>query len=498
MQEKDNVTVINILRHSVKFNVVNIVSRGLAFLATIVIATVLRPEEYGIIGFLWLWLFYADLINPGMDSAASREMPYLLGRGENEKAEYLQNVAITGKLLYSLLPFTVMTLASFFYSNELIRIGLILTAIRYIVIVNVNNWSGFNQARRKFNCVALGNFVRGITTQPLTILLVFLLRVYGVLIAPIVGALLEFLYYIKKDGINYRFRLDLNETRKLVKIGLPLVLLTFIYWGYRMADRTMVAIFLSLRDLGLYTFTATIVAATISLFADFGGVLQPILWTNLGKAKNYIDEFKSLRRIAVFISIAAAVSITISQIGFYLLTHLLAKNYIEGIYVFNILALSIFLVSITIIPSVILNSSVINKQTLNAKIRSIGLILNIILNYLIITMGFGIVGVAAATIVTYILVALLLFFVIRGYMFYSGEEFLKFMVTIFTPFIVSFILCLAVIQLEGIVQNTYTCVLYLLILTGATWLTVLKLLYKEYLPTRKLVDIVLNRVKTIF
>ena len=83
-------------------------------------------------------------------------------------------------------------------------------------------------------------------------------------------------------------------------------------------------------------------------------------------------------------------------------------------------------------------------------------------------MGFGIVGVATATVVTYMLVALLLFFVIRGYMFYSREEFLKFMVTIFTPFVVSFILCLAIIQLEEIIQNTCTCMLCLLILTGIT------------------------------
>ena len=160
MQGQNNLTATNILRQSVKFNAVNILSAAVSFFTGIVIARVLIPDEYGVIGLVGLWSVYAGLINPGIDSAAAREMTYLLGKGEKEKALRLQNIAITGKLLFSFLPFIIMLVASFFlYSDRLIRIGLILTSINYIVSTNTNYWPQFNQVRQQFNKVAAGNLI---------------------------------------------------------------------------------------------------------------------------------------------------------------------------------------------------------------------------------------------------------------------------------------------------------------------------------------------------
>ena len=49
-----DVTVLNILRHSAKFNAVNLFSKIISFPVGIIIAMILIPEEYGVIGFVGL------------------------------------------------------------------------------------------------------------------------------------------------------------------------------------------------------------------------------------------------------------------------------------------------------------------------------------------------------------------------------------------------------------------------------------------------------------
>ena len=486
-----DVTVLSILRQSVKFNAVNLVSIFISFPVGIIIAMILVPEEYGVIGFVGLWGMYAGLISPGMDSAAQREMPYLLGKGEEEKALHLQNVAITGKFIYNFLPFIVMVSASLFFYTGIIRICLILTAIGYFISSNTNYWSAYNHVRQRFNKVATGNLIAGITVPLVTLSLIFWLKIYAVLIAPIIGTIFAFIYYKRKAGIDAHFEFDRGELFRLIKIGLPLALLTLIYWGYRMADRTMVAGFLPLHEMGLYTYALGMITFAIMLFSDFGKVLQPALWTSLGQARSYIEGFKPLRLIAVYLSIAAAVSIGICQVGFYLLVHLLTTNYLESIPVFNVLAFNISLMIITYTPNLILNSSVVNKQTLNTKIWSIGLVLNIVLDYIVIVNGFGIVGVSWVTVGTQGLVTLILLFTIRQYMFSGSEtkEFRTFMCAILFPPFVSFFIYLTSIFFVEKIENIYLYGVCSLIFFGAVWLVVLRLFYRDYFPKEAVVNV---------
>ena len=489
MQAKNNVTVVNILRQSVKFNAVNLFSKTISFPITIIIAMVLIPEEYGVIGFVGLFGMYANLINPGMVSAAQREMPYLLGKGEEEKALHLQNVAITSKFMYNFFPFLVILCASFLYSNELIRICLILTAISYIISSNTNYWPAFNHVRQRFNNVATGNLIGGITVPLVTLSLILWLKIYAVLIAPIVGAIFAFVYYIRKAGIDYRFEFDWNELVRLTKIGLPLALLSLIFWGYRMADRTMIAGFLPLHEMGLYTYAIGMVTFALMFFGDFGKVLQPVLWGSLGQARNHIEGFKPLYRIAVYMSIATAVSIGICQIGFYLLVHLLTTNYIESIPVLNVLTFNIFLFSMVIVPLLVLTSTVVNKQTMTTKIWSVGLVLNIMLNYVVIKMGFGVIGVSWVTIGTQGLVTLILFFAARQYMFDTKKEFRRFMKIIIFPLLVSFLLYLTSMFFERQIPNIFLYSACSLMFFGIVWLVVLGLFYRSYFPKERIINV---------
>src|SRR4030067_3173260 len=202
------ISILNIARNSLKFSTINILAAVIALPVGIYVATVVSPEEYGVFGFLGLWLTYATLIRPGFTASGYREVPVLLGKGEDEKALRIQNISITSDMLYLILPFIVILGASLFYENTLIKYGLILTAVRYAITQLFSYWSGVNFLRQNFNVVAKGKFIAAIVAPVVMVASVYWLKGYALLAAPILAAILSGIYYWKRGPIQFRFTFD--------------------------------------------------------------------------------------------------------------------------------------------------------------------------------------------------------------------------------------------------------------------------------------------------
>lgn len=301
-------------------------------------ATILVPEEYGVYGFLGLWIMYAALIRPGLTISGYREIPVLLGKGEENEALRIQNIAVTSDMVYSVLPFVVILGASLFFSEPILKIGLIITAISYGATQLVNYWVGINFLRQNFNIVAKGRLIAAIVSPLVIVASVHWLRVYALLIVPIFIAIILWVYYWKRGPINFRFTLDWKETVRLVKIGVVLQTGALALWGFRLADRTIIASTLSLEQLGLYTFAIGFIIRLLMIPTDFTNVLQPILYKELGRAPSVFEGFKDTKRVAVYLALGAAMLIPVSQLGFYLVVSLLTTKYINSIPIFIVSA----------------------------------------------------------------------------------------------------------------------------------------------------------------
>lgn len=486
MVEDTSLTVRGLLRSSLKFNTVNLTSKAISFLSTLVVAAVLTPEEYGVIGFVTLWSLYATLISPGMDLAAQREMAYMLGKNQTEKALHFQNVSIAYTFLFSVAMFAVIFSCSFIYSDALIRYGLMITALSYFVSVNCRNWPSFNYVRQRFNIVAIGTLITGLSSPLLSILLVSWLRVYAVLIAPIAAVLLSLIFYLKKDGIDLHLEFDRDTAVKLLRIGIPLAWLSMAYWAYRIIDKTLIAWLLPLYDLGFYTLITAIVNALILLFSDFANVLQPVLYTSLGKSENHDEQYRSLYRIAVYLSISAAVIVSVSQVGFYFLTNLLLTKYVASVPVFNVLAFNIFMMSLSIIPGVVLTSTVVNRQRFSALVWGMGLAVAFVLDYFAIATGSGILGVSLATVASQIFITAILFYSIRDYIFRERNDFSRFVLKIISPVLISILFFAITLLLGRCTQDPilFTAVSSAILVT--IWLLVIRVFYRDYFPKEKI------------
>jgi O-antigen/teichoic acid export membrane protein len=167
-----------------------------------------------------------------------------------------------------------------------------------------------------------------------------------------------------------------------------------------MTDRTIIASFLSLRDLGLFTFSMMFVMFGMNFLADFGRVLEPILWEHSGKVKNTKDSFNNTKRMAIYMALVTAMIIPLVQVGYNLTVKLILPKYIESIPLFFILSNMLYLASMATVPNIILNSVVVNKQFFVTSINAIGAGINIILDLFIIYVGYGIEAIALVTVVS--------------------------------------------------------------------------------------------------
>lgn len=484
------ISVINILRHSIKFNIIRIIAGVISVPKNIIIAVFLLPKDYGLIGFLSLWSMYAGLINPGILSAGCREIPYLLGKNDEKGMLRIQNISISADLLYRIFPFTVIFCASFFFSNPVIKIGLMITAVSFVLSNFVAYWCQVNFVKQKFSLVAKGKLINSVSVIVTILILIYWLRVYAVLLAPIISSIVVGTYYWKKGRIGYRFQFDWQEIKRLFKVGIVLSLGTLAFWGYKMADRTIIAASLPLKDLGLYVYAMGFIMVGWNFFADFGRVLRPILWKHSGEAKSIVEGFSDTKRIAVYLALATALAIPFSQVCFYLLVNLITSKYIDSIPIFYILSCNLYLASMVIIPSYILNSKVVNKQAIFTIGYSIGLGLNIVLDLLAIHLGYGICGVAWVTVGTQGMVTFVLYFLARNYVFIKIKEFISFISFIAFPFLISILFSVFHNFLSSIVLNPWAFGGISLTMQAIVWSVVIWLFYRKYFPKEKVVSVV--------
>ena len=481
----------NIVKQSAKFNVVSIISFLIQIPTQLIIGRFLLPKEYGIISLAALWTLYGGLFNPGMLSAAAREVPYLLGKKEEQKAKLIQNISISSDIVWSILPFIVILIASFYYPDRIIRIALLITGINFFLTRLAGYWSTFNFTKQNFTVVAIGKLISVVATPIFIIVAIYCLKIYAVLLAPIFSGLLMFLYYLKRGPIGYHFRWDWKEIKKLAKVGIAFSLSGLIFYGYRMADRTIIAAHLSLTDLGLFTFAMGLIIFAINFLADFGRVLEPILWKNSGANKDTKDTIKSfsiIKRVAVYIALFTAVSIPILQVVYNYVIPLATPNYINSVTVFNVLSLYLYLAALAILPAIVLNSSVVNKQNKITFLYGIGLGIAVLFDLGLIYLGFGIVTIAIVTVVSQGFVTFFAYCLAQPYLTKKVKEFVLLQSKVLFPFIICILFTIfnsSNFLKTGIVPQAVIS----LFLQVLIWTLIISLFYRKYFPKKQIVEI---------
>jgi len=473
-------SIISIARNSLKFTSVKTIAALAGLGVTLYAATILLPEEYGTYGLLILWLTYVSLVTPGTNIAASREIPILLGKGQQEDALKVQNISLSAELAFTIVPAAAIVGAAFFYTEPVMRWGLLIIAVCFIAMRLSGLWSNMVFIRERFNTVAIVSIIAAVVAPVVVLATLPSLKVYAMVLGAPVAFIISAVYYFAKGGIGFRFSFDRREIVRLTKVGIVLQGLVVVIMAFHMADRTIIASTLSLEQLGLYVFATGFLTYGLSFFDDFARVLQPVLWRHAGTAESVYKGFQDTRRIAVYLALGTGIVIPLAQMAFMLIATLLTPKYIDSIPIFNVLSYNLFLMAIAIVPSLILNSSLVNKQNLALLFYAAGLAVSIGLDILMVRLGYGVIGIAWVTIASQCLVTVMLYYLIKNYVFDQAAEFRKFAGMVVIPLAASLPFYFIHVYLRGTSMNIWALAGISLGAQAVVWTVIVFLFYREY------------------
>lgn len=435
------ISIIDILKQSSRFTGVNFFGKLLGIPTQIVIALVLSPTELGIVGYIMLWLAYANWIQTGSVATLSRELPGLLKTGQHKKALNIQYVAWSADFFISFFVFIGLVVAAFFQSSILLRNLLFIGAFVFMVNKVMAYLHSMNWIRLKFSKLAKIQLYITIISTALTLLLIYWLKIYTLLLVPLISAILNIILLLRIRGVGFEFRWDGTELFRLMRIGIVIALASIMYGAFvGIVDKTIITKYLSFEQLGLFIFAYTLMSFMIQGFRDFGSVLQPIIFAYSDTAKSDLGSFQDLNRMAIYFSIFSCLVFTLSQIGFIALVEKITIKYSGAKLVFLILSTQVFLEAMRIFPSLVLQSKRVNKQNLSLITMSAGLLLNIVFDLIVVKLGYGIVGIAVVTTATQGFVTYLVYYFSRNYITGTPKQFVALILKITVPFMFALLL----------------------------------------------------------
>ncbi len=212
----------------------------------------------------------------------------------------------------------------------------------------------------------------------------------------IVFIFVNFFYFFKYKNVFYN--LDFAILKKLVLRSLPVLISSLSIILYMRIDQIMIKEMINEYQLGLYA----VAVRYIEIYHFIPKIIIVSFLPILLLSKKYDFKLLSLNRLINKISFFLILFILITSD--YFIPIIFTDIYLDSIILIKILSLSIFFVFLGVVNEHwYINKNLQKYYALNV---TLGAILNIILNYILITF-FGLNGAAYATILTYIVIIFL-------------------------------------------------------------------------------------------
>lgn len=215
------------------------------------------------------------------------------------------------------------------------------------------------------------------------------------------GVSMEIVFWIiNKSWFKYKY-FSWKYLADMLKIGLPLVPVTVVYWIFNSSDRLMISKLIGAQQNGIYAIGAKAGQISMLIYSAFAGGWQYFAFSTM-KEKDQVKMTSSIFEYLGSISYLAAIAMAVFAEPLF---HLLFNgDYVKGYAVAPYLFLAPLLQMLFQIAA---NQFLIIKKTLpNVLILIAGAVINVILNLLLIP-AIGIEGAAAATVSGYVIAVVL-------------------------------------------------------------------------------------------
>lgn len=423
MIEQEKSLRAQIVKHVIAFSVGSIIGGIGWFVGNFFCAYFLGPAIWGLWQGTRLVLVYGACLHLGAQYGMQREIPILRGKGETLQQTTIINVTLTFILGVAVFVSLGVMLSTFILvmGSELrlmLRFISVMLVLEYIRVF----FGTVFRANNSFDIVSRITVIDGLG-HLFSVALVVPFGLLGFLGGQVLRLLAVTAYSCLRRPCNPRPEWKYTVLKPLVWIGFPMMLAVLAYAVFTSSDRLLILGFLSTEELGFYSLGTLIFMPLMLIFNVSNSVMFPRFAERYGET----EDPRTLRRYITvpMENLAAFIPVCIGVIFIALpfLTEVFLPEYVEGVSAARILLFGLFFYAIAGMAGNMLVT--INKQVTYLGILAGSALLNLCLSYGALRLGYGILGVAASTSVSYIVYSLVSIGVAMRYSIASWNEFAR-------------------------------------------------------------------------
>ena len=362
---------------------------------TVFLARHLGPDNFGILNYLLAILFlFVSISSLGVNPVLVNE---IVKKRRNSMPSLINSYYL--RFLISLISYFLFLLIIYTLNNNIIyhNYSLILGVI--IILKSCEVLFSFFEAKSFSKYIVISQSVGFFISASMILFIVINaidnIYIYYALVLDlvIVFILINVFYFINFKNHFYKFNFII--IKRLISKSLPVLISTLSILLYMRIDQIMIKEMLNEYQLGIYSVSVRY----IEIFHFIPKIIMISILPVILTSRNYYVKLLGINSVMNKISLILIIFIFLSSD--IVITLIFSDTYIESINITKILSFSIFFVFLGVVNEHWYVTK--NLQKFYALYVSFGALLNIILNYILIS-NFGLKGAAYATVFTYLII----------------------------------------------------------------------------------------------
>jgi len=389
----------NIFKNFLSFSSVQGLSSIGGMIYSFFIAKFLGPEILGIVRTAQLSENYSELSSLGLPFALRREIPQLLGDKQEDEVVRMSNAVYSYGLIAYAISSLVVLCVSFFIENRLLSYSLAIFSI--VIFLKAFNSFGNIMAKglNDYKFLSKMELLKPIILI-LSLPLVYFFGISAVLWINVLIALILSIFYYKYIQYGYHWYWNWNIIRKLLFVAFPIFLTSISTLIFSSIDRLVIATFGSFEEVGFYTVGNMIATPIFIIISTSSLVIFTGLNKKYGKQTNESIILKHIEEPIILLSYLIPLFIGVGVIFMPSFIQLFLPKYYDAVIIGQILAVSVyFQVSSSFAANAMF---VMEKQKQTSYLFFVVGLINTLLGVFTMIAGWGIIGVAYASLIAYL------------------------------------------------------------------------------------------------
>ena len=435
------------IRDSVGFAMAQYIVRGMLMFRGVIAARLLGPELYGAWNAIQIMMDYGNLAPTGTQQGLDQMVPPRIVAGDAEALARLKRAALFNiSLLSGLLAAACLLFGEFGHSVMLKSWGAAGIGAAMICAITTNLANYQTSIMRSHGDITTASgwmTLQGAVGGGLGLVLLPWLQGWGLLLGWTIGCVVAFVF----SSVRSRHHAPLlpapaSESFDLVQIGLPMFVFMASAVVMRNLDRLIILRYLGTQDLGFYSLSVMALTFLLYLPDSVTYVIYPRLLRTFGESGRDATAIQpSVERALQATSLVVPFLCGLAFLVAPPLVGLVLPKFLPGVGALRMLCFGAVALAFSNLAAVVMMT--IGRQLMLVPVAIFGVGLYAVLDFAAVKLGFGITGVATATLIAYVINSAVLLSMALAGMGFRARSLFSTMARLYAPLVFGLVLAIA-------------------------------------------------------